>query len=103
MIAENPVVLALTSPSLRKRRRLPAPADVAGDEEQAVPRSRVPEAAENVPSEPGLGTLHSPTTALPPRESLRLRIRWVQEPQVRLVREAARRLGLDAERVGLLR
>lgn len=41
--------------------------------------------------------------ALPPREALRLRIRWVQELQVRLVREAARRLGPAADRVGLLR
>ncbi|WP_244187943.1 PEP-utilizing enzyme, partial [Streptomyces regalis] len=42
-------------------------------------------------------------TALPPREALRLRIRWVQELQVRLVREVARRLGIAVERVGLLR
>ncbi|MBT2417617.1 pyruvate phosphate dikinase [Streptomyces sp. ISL-22] len=41
--------------------------------------------------------------ALPPRESLRLRIRWVQELQARLVREVARRLGIPVERVGLLR
>ncbi|NGO14113.1 pyruvate phosphate dikinase, partial [Streptomyces sp. HC44] len=46
--------------------------------------------------------------SLPPREALRLRIRWVQELQVRLVREAARRLavrgGLDEpSKVGLLR
>ncbi|MCF1598516.1 PEP-utilizing enzyme, partial [Streptomyces muensis] len=40
---------------------------------------------------------------LPPREALRLRIRWVQELQVRLVREVARRLGIPGERVGLLR
>lgn len=46
----------------------------------------------------------SRTPSLPPRESLRLRIRWVQELQVRLVREAARRLGpAAADRVGLLR
>ncbi|MFC4499223.1 MULTISPECIES: PEP/pyruvate-binding domain-containing protein [Streptomyces] len=45
----------------------------------------------------------SPSPALPPREALRLRVRWVQELQVRLVREAARRLGLGAERVELLR
>ena len=46
----------------------------------------------------------SRTPSLPPRESLRLRIRWVQELQVRLVREAARRLGpADTDRVGLLR
>ncbi|MDF3145200.1 PEP-utilizing enzyme, partial [Streptomyces sp. T21Q-yed] len=49
-------------------------------------------------------TPHSPSfTALPPREALRLRIRWVQELQVRLVREVARRLGVGMERVGLLR
>ncbi|MDO0915775.1 PEP/pyruvate-binding domain-containing protein [Streptomyces sp. DT2A-34] len=49
-------------------------------------------------------TLHSPSlTPLPPREALRLRIRWVQELQVRLVREVARRLGIGLERVGLLR
>ncbi|MFD4509650.1 PEP/pyruvate-binding domain-containing protein [Streptomyces sp. NPDC058457] len=41
--------------------------------------------------------------ALPPREALRLRVRWVQELQVRLVREAARRVGLGVERAGLLR
>ena len=60
---------------------------------------------------PAPTTHHSPipltasrTPVLPPRESLRLRIRWVQELQVRLVREAARRLGpADADRVGLLR
>ncbi|MDG5802804.1 PEP/pyruvate-binding domain-containing protein [Streptomyces ossamyceticus] len=45
---------------------------------------------------------------LPPREALRLRIRWVQELQVRLVREAAHRLGVrgvpgGSRRVGLLR
>jgi pyruvate,water dikinase len=46
----------------------------------------------------------SRTPALPPRESLRIRIRWVQELQVRLVREAARRLGpATADRVSLLR
>ncbi|MCF3135807.1 PEP/pyruvate-binding domain-containing protein [Streptomyces olivochromogenes] len=41
--------------------------------------------------------------ALPTREALRLRIRWVQELQVRLVGEGARRLGLDMRRAGLLR
>ncbi|MFJ6081894.1 PEP/pyruvate-binding domain-containing protein [Streptomyces sp. NPDC092369] len=44
-----------------------------------------------------------PTPSLPPREALRLRVRWVQELQVRLVREAARRLGLAPDRAGLLR
>ncbi|GAA4047004.1 PEP/pyruvate-binding domain-containing protein [Streptomyces shaanxiensis] len=50
---------------------------------------------------------HTPAPArtplLTPRESLRLRIRWVQELQVRLVRDVARRLGIGVERVGLLR
>ncbi|MGN9760257.1 PEP/pyruvate-binding domain-containing protein [Streptomyces sp. SD31] len=46
---------------------------------------------------------HHSLTPLPPREALRLRIRWVQELQVRLVREVARRLGIGLERVGLLR
>ncbi|MHC3468618.1 PEP/pyruvate-binding domain-containing protein [Streptomyces sp. 7R007] len=41
--------------------------------------------------------------ALPPREALRLRVRWVQEVQVRLVRELAWRLGVGVERVGMLR
>jgi pyruvate,water dikinase len=41
--------------------------------------------------------------SLPPREALRLRIRWVQELQVRLVREAAWRVGLDAELVATVR
>lgn len=41
--------------------------------------------------------------SLPPREALRLRIRWVQELQVRLVREAARRVGADPARAGLMR
>ncbi|MFJ2235489.1 PEP/pyruvate-binding domain-containing protein [Streptomyces sp. NPDC087859] len=103
VIAEEPVVLALTSPSLRRRGPLPASTDVAGGEERAVPGSRVPDAAATVPSELRHATHHSPTTALPPREALRLRIRWVQELQARLAREAALRLGLDAERVGLLR
>lgn len=41
---------------------------------------------------------------LPPREALRLRIRWVQEYQARLVREiAVRNPGLDAARAAQLR
>ncbi|MFF7165324.1 PEP/pyruvate-binding domain-containing protein [Streptomyces sp. NPDC008086] len=48
-------------------------------------------------------TSRASLTALPPREALRLRIRWVQELQVRLVHEVARRLGIPRERVGLLR
>ncbi|MEU6377885.1 PEP/pyruvate-binding domain-containing protein [Streptomyces sp. NPDC046909] len=97
VVAEDPVVLALTAPSLRARGRLPE-----GDEERGVPGSRVPDAAEH-PTDHLTMKSRTPTTPLPPREALRLRIRWVQELQVRLVREAALRLRLDAERVGLLR
>lgn len=55
-----------------------------------------------------LAPVHAPAPrpdpgVLPPREALRLRVRWVQEFQVRLVREAARRAGLSTERVALLR
>ncbi|MER5211590.1 PEP/pyruvate-binding domain-containing protein [Streptomyces sp. NPDC002838] len=135
VVAANPVVLALTAPSLRGRERLPQA--VAPGRDGAVPEPRVatveriPRTATTVeraprtatgarghtstPPEPGRPAPHtvavaeapaprpSPTPALPPREALRLRIRWVQELQVRLVREAARRVGLDMERVGLLR
>lgn len=117
VIAEEPVVLALTAPSLRGHRRLPEPP--GGEGERAVPGSRIPDATEHIPagsqvlteaaparmSDPPLSDTPrpSPAPSLPPRETLRLRIRWVQELQVRLVREAARRLGLDPEHVGLLR
>ncbi|ATL26929.1 PEP/pyruvate-binding domain-containing protein [Streptomyces formicae] len=84
--ATDPVVLALVPPSLRDDVRLP---------EQAVG------AAELAPP--------PPVGSLPPREALRLRVRWTQELQVRLVREAGRRLAArgaalgGADRVGLLR
>ncbi|MFI9174921.1 PEP/pyruvate-binding domain-containing protein [Streptomyces lincolnensis] len=85
VIAENPVVLALTAPSLRGPTK-------------ALPDAMGPEAgaAQENPAVAG-------PASLPPREALRLRIRWVQELQVRLVRETARRAGIDGERVGLLR
>ncbi|MBC2905804.1 PEP-utilizing enzyme, partial [Streptomyces cupreus] len=61
--------------------------------------------ADRLPVAPS--TLPQPTqaspAALPPREALRLRIRWVQELQIRLVRDVARRAGADPERMGLLR
>lgn len=131
VVAANPVVLALTAPSLRGRPRLPQA--VAPGRDGAVPQpwetavERLPgtgidaapatgarghEPASPEPDRAGLHTVAvaeppaprlSPTPALPPREALRLRIRWVQELQVRLVREAARRAGLDVERAGLLR
>ncbi|MFF1375292.1 PEP/pyruvate-binding domain-containing protein [Streptomyces sp. NPDC058308] len=85
VVATDPVVLALLVPSLHEDVRLP----------EAVTAHGTPPPAT--------------TGALGPREALRLRIRWTQELQVRLVREAARRLveqGAplgDAGRIGLLR
>lgn len=125
VIAEDPVILALTAPSLRGHRRLPESPN--GEGAGAVPGSRAPDTAESLPEpfpqplvpsrngsgpvrgltatapDPLTGRTPRPSPSLPPRESLRLRIRWVQELQVRLVREAARRLGLEPERLGLLR
>lgn len=80
--ARHPVLLALFPPSLTRPGRLPAPAAWTG-----VPRG---------------------VAALPVREGLRLRIRWVQEMQAVMARAYAARLtavGLpgDAERIGLLR
>ncbi|MFI9765444.1 PEP-utilizing enzyme [Streptomyces sp. NPDC052415] len=104
LIAADPVILALTAPSLRERPRLPAPA------------ADRPPAGLGTPSRPtptGLGAAPHPTpplhptppspASLPPREALRLRIRWVQELQVRLIRDVARRAGADPGRIGLLR
>ncbi|MFF7445096.1 MULTISPECIES: PEP/pyruvate-binding domain-containing protein [unclassified Streptomyces] len=140
-IAENPVILALTAPSLRGRARLPEPTSpgtgTGTGTELAPPGPHEPNPTETAtttdPSRP-TGTTpatdhprlakatpatddprlrgttpptdppHLPeTTPLPPREALRLRIRWVQELQVRLVREAGQRVGLDVEQLGLLR
>jgi len=120
VISTDPVVLTLTAPSVRRRVRLPQA--VTPGAEDAVPErwGRSPQADTAVPGQQSAwdsaretavsvaerpASYRSPTSvpALPPRESLRLRIRWVQELQVRLVREAARRLGLDAGRLALLR
>ncbi|AZP16987.1 pyruvate phosphate dikinase [Streptomyces aquilus] len=104
IITTHPVVLALTAPSLRGRGRLPearGPVDAGAavrtheatpvvDAEAAVRPHKAPPAS-------------TPAPALPPREALRLRIRWVQELQVRLVRAAGRRWGVGVERVALLR
>ncbi|KAB8164285.1 hypothetical protein FH609_013880 [Streptomyces sp. 3MP-14] len=65
LIRENPVLLALSPPALATKPSLP---EVTGL--SAAPR--------------GVG-------ALPPREGLRLRIRWVQELQARVVRECTAR------------
>ncbi|MGW6057571.1 PEP/pyruvate-binding domain-containing protein [Streptomyces sp. NPDC055189] len=83
VVAAHPAVLALVPPRLEGDVRLP--------ELSAAPATGPSDAA-----------------SLPPREALRLRIRWVQELQVRLVRDAARRLRVRGElgaagRVGLLR
>lgn len=66
LIARHPVLLALLPPSLTGTPRLPERTGWTG-----APR--------------GVG-------ALPTREGLRLRVRWVQEMQARLVREFAARL-----------
>ncbi|WP_307835333.1 PEP/pyruvate-binding domain-containing protein [Streptomyces adelaidensis] len=111
-VAAAPVLLALTAPSLWDDLRLPRPEGTPGHDSSASataahgrrtatpPRAAAP--SHHAPSAP------TPVGALPPREALRLRIRWVQELQVRLVREAARRLLVrgvlvEARRAGLLR
>ncbi|MFD0438769.1 PEP/pyruvate-binding domain-containing protein [Streptomyces chartreusis] len=118
--AADPVVLALTAPSLGGRGRLSNAALPPTDDLSsaalaihAAPFARAAQPGTNTPSTTNTpsptGTTTTPTTArassaaLPPREALRLRVRWVQEFQVRLVREVALRLGMDAERIGLLR
>ncbi|MEV8090145.1 PEP/pyruvate-binding domain-containing protein [Streptomyces nigra] len=94
VIATDPVVLALTAPSLREPRALP--------ERTLLPaRSRRPQP--RAATETAAGTPSAGPASLPPREALRLRVRWVQELQVRLVREVAERLGLGPDRVALLR
>ncbi|MEW2165319.1 PEP/pyruvate-binding domain-containing protein [Streptomyces sp. NPDC007084] len=82
LLERHPVLLALLPPTLGARKELP---DVVG--RRTVPR--------------GVG-------ALPPREGLRLRIRWVQEMQAQMVRELAHRFdagecGLGLSRLVLLR
>ncbi|WP_079031875.1 PEP/pyruvate-binding domain-containing protein [Streptomyces specialis] len=66
LIARHPVLLTLLPPSLARPGRLPEPTGWTG-----APRG---------------------VAALPVREGLRLRVRWVQEMQARLVREFAARL-----------
>ncbi|MFJ9243337.1 PEP/pyruvate-binding domain-containing protein [Streptomyces sp. NPDC101776] len=106
--AAAPAVLALTAPSLRGRGRLPE----QGESQQGMsasgnarPEQRpLPQPESRTPDSVLTPTLPLPRTpSLPPREALRLRVRWVHELQVRLVREAARRSGQTPDRVGLLR
>ncbi|MFF4354131.1 PEP/pyruvate-binding domain-containing protein [Streptomyces sp. NPDC001530] len=98
----EPVVLALVPPSLRGELRLPG--ERPGETRTPNSLSYEDGSASRVATLPETRR----PASLPPREALRVRIRWVQELQVRLVREGARRLtvrgGLsDAGRVGLLR
>ena len=125
VVTAEPVVLALTAPSLRGRIRLPvAPSAQEGGPDGTPRAGHRPDLNEHRPDADGhprsatvtvirpfrhpVDKPAAPAPALPPREALRLRVRWVQELQVRLVREGARRLvvrgGLDdGARVGLLR
>ncbi|MEU9169527.1 PEP/pyruvate-binding domain-containing protein [Streptomyces sp. NPDC048420] len=107
IIAANPVVLALTAPSLRARGRLPQVGvpGAGGAVRQRGPghfERRAPEDA-SADGRPAPHRSSPAPAALPPREALRLRIRWVQELQVRLVGESSRRLGPDVGRLVLLR
>ncbi|MFD0304845.1 PEP/pyruvate-binding domain-containing protein [Streptomyces sp. NPDC127119] len=108
VVARQPLVLALVAPSLNRNLRLPA--------SPASPATSATPASPTIPAGPAEvdGGPIRPTAAalpLPPRESLRLRVRWVQELQVRLVRDAARRLTVPGDqahapvgsKVGLLR
>ncbi len=88
IVATTPEVLALVPPSLTEPVRLPAAGAAA--------------------SGPPTGTGEDGTGRLSAREALRLRIRWVQEFQARLVRELAYRVGARTgaplgDRVVLLR
>ncbi|MFJ7042622.1 PEP/pyruvate-binding domain-containing protein [Streptomyces sp. NPDC101112] len=104
LIAAEPVLLSLTPPSLWEPSRLP----------RTAPAHRPPQGSSSNTGPDGpvddhaIPPPYASLGALPPREALRMRIRWVQELQVRLVREAAHRLGVRGvpggpRRVGLLR
>jgi pyruvate,water dikinase len=83
----------------------PSSGSLSAADDQAIP---LPSTATDPLGDHTLPPPYASGGALPPREALRLRIRWVQELQVRLVREAAHRLGVRGvpggpRRVGLLR
>ncbi|MDX2599347.1 PEP/pyruvate-binding domain-containing protein [Streptomyces caniscabiei] len=114
VVTAEPVVLALTAPSLWGELRLPPPEPVHHNGASATaaatttPTTAASASPATTKATSPLRTTPLSPGALPPREALRLRIRWVQELQVRLVREAARRLLVrgvlgEARRVGLLR
>ncbi|WAZ20999.1 PEP-utilizing enzyme [Streptomyces cinnabarinus] len=101
IVATDPVVLALTAPSLLHDVHLPTA--IPDQDDTGTRRGSGSHSAPTPsPAPDRLPTRTSPA-ALPPREALRLRIRWVQELQIRLVREVARRAGQGADRIGLLR
>ncbi|MFJ8105223.1 PEP/pyruvate-binding domain-containing protein [Streptomyces sp. NPDC096132] len=113
-VAADPVILTLTAPSLQDRGRPPrtqaqasAPAQTAAPAEAQPPAPSQDGAQRSLlnggPKRDGAPLTAAPAPALPPREALRLRIRWVQELQVRLVREAAPRVGSGVADVTLLR
>ncbi|WHM40574.1 PEP/pyruvate-binding domain-containing protein [Streptomyces sp. BPTC-684] len=82
IVAGAPVVLALTPPSLTGPLRLPPTGE----------------------GQTRTGTAADPRhLALPTRESLRLRIRWIHQLQVHLVHDAARRIALSHRAVAQLR
>ncbi|MEV6549608.1 PEP/pyruvate-binding domain-containing protein [Streptomyces sp. NPDC051597] len=89
-VAAAPVVLALTPPRLTGPLRLPPSAEEDGE------RPAVAEKGPAAEKGPGL-------PALPAREALRLRIRWIHQLQVHLVHDAARRTTLSHRAVALLR
>lgn len=77
LLAHHPVLLALLAPTLGERARLPG--------------------------HTGWVALSRGVGALPVREGLRLRIRWVQEMQAQMVRELAARSGVGECAPGLSR
>ncbi|MFD9791886.1 PEP/pyruvate-binding domain-containing protein [Streptomyces sp. NPDC059070] len=92
IVADAPVVLALTPPSLTRPLVLPPPSPGTGP------------GPGGGPSPDGRSTREeSGHVTLPPRESLRLRVRWVHQLQTRLVEEAAHRLALSLDTVAQLR
>ncbi|WP_371649531.1 MULTISPECIES: PEP/pyruvate-binding domain-containing protein [unclassified Streptomyces] len=84
IVAGAPVVLALTPPNLTGPLRLP-PTGQDGHKQAGGTAT---------------DTSH---LALPTRESLRLRIRWIHQLQVHLVHDTARRITLSHRAVALLR
>ncbi|WP_432043670.1 PEP/pyruvate-binding domain-containing protein [Streptomyces cadmiisoli] len=77
LLANHPVLLTLMPPALAASTTLPASVPLTG-----LPRG---------------------TGALPTREALRLRIRWVQEMQTRMIRELANRPAFIAQGADLIR